>query len=109
MARFCIHCGKEINENAIICIHCGCSVQSPETNVPSHRFPVSLILGIIGIITAWIFALVGHITSITGIVLGIKEYKESDRVSGIVLSVIGEACSLLSSFIGIIYAASILN
>ena len=26
MARYCTHCGKEINEEAVICVHCGCSL-----------------------------------------------------------------------------------
>ncbi len=23
---FCKHCGKEINDNAVVCVHCGCAV-----------------------------------------------------------------------------------
>ena len=61
----------------------------------------SLILGIVGIVFAWLFALVGHITSIIGIVLGIKEYKETNNIAGLTLSIIGEVCSVISSLIGI--------
>ncbi len=73
-------------------------------NVPAkeNQTSVSLILGIIGIVFAWIFALIGHIISIIGIVMGIKEYKETDKVIGLVLSIIGEVCSIISSAIGVI-------
>ncbi len=25
---FCKHCGKEVNENAVICVHCGCALKN---------------------------------------------------------------------------------
>ena len=28
--RYCNHCGKEINDDAVICINCGCSTQNNE-------------------------------------------------------------------------------
>ena len=28
--KFCKHCGKEINEKAIVCIHCGRSVEEQQ-------------------------------------------------------------------------------
>lgn len=62
--------------------------------------PAPIILGIVGIIFAWVFALVGHITSIIGIVLGIREYKANERMAGLVLSIIGEVFSIFSSIIG---------
>ena len=61
---------------------------------------ISVILGIIGIVFAWIFALIGHIVSIIGIIFGIKEYKETEKMTGLVLSIIGEVSSILSSIIG---------
>ena len=30
MAKFCTHCGSEVNENAVVCLHCGCAV--PQNN-----------------------------------------------------------------------------
>ena len=26
MSKYCVHCGKEVNENAVVCIHCGCAI-----------------------------------------------------------------------------------
>ncbi len=34
--RFCTHCGKEINEEAVVCIHCGCATQ----NTRSYNTPM---------------------------------------------------------------------
>ncbi len=104
---YCTVCGKEIPDDAVICTGCGCAVKkekagvsaSSKTSAPASS-KASLILGIIGIITAWLIALVGHITSIIGIILGIKEYKKTGNMSGLILSIIGEVCAILSSIIG---------
>lgn len=106
---FCSKCGKEIADEAVICTSCGCMVKNVNTKAVSpapaktttEKSPkVSLILGIVGIVTAWLIAIVGHITSIIGIVFGIKEYKETGKMTGLVLSIVGEVCSIFSSIIG---------
>ncbi len=106
---YCSVCGKEVSKEAAVCMHCGCMINRPPVqNTPQHNSEeengshVSLILGIIGIVFAWLFALIGHVLSIIGIVLGIKEYKKHKKISGLVLSIIGEACSICSSMIGIL-------
>lgn len=110
---FCSKCGKEISNDAVICINCGCAVQKVATPATNSSFnsgkksQVSLVLGIIGIVSAWLFALVGHITSIIGIILGIKEYRETGRMTGLVLSIIGEVCAILSSIIGAVAFSTI--
>ena len=76
---------------------------TPQSNPESgKKTQVSLILGIIGIVFAWLFALVGHIVSIIGIVIGIKENRETGKNTGLVVSVIGEVCAVVSSLIGIV-------
>ena len=109
--KFCTHCGSEINDNAVVCIKCGCAVECKNVSDPSYhsenKASASLILGIVGIIFAWLFALVGHITSIIGIILGIKEYRETEKMTGLVLSIVGEVCSIFSSIIGAVAFSSI--
>ena len=78
--------------------------QASPNNAPKSQ--AAMVLGILGIVFAWLFALVGHVVSIIGIVLGSKEYKETGRTTGLVLSIIGEICSLLSSLIGAIICSS---
>ena len=103
---FCTKCGKEVRDEAVVCTGCGCVLQNGGTvsGVPGtgKKTQTAAIFGIIGIVFAWIFALIGHITSIIGIVQGIKEYKESDNMTGLVLSIIGEVLSIMSSVIGAI-------
>ena len=101
MSKFCTQCGKEINENAVVCIHCGCAVARSGRSNFGSQIQAPTILGIIGIISAWLFALAGHITSIIGIVLGAKEYKETKNMTGLVLSILGEVCAICSSIIGL--------
>lgn len=110
--KFCQHCGKEIMDEAVVCTGCGCAVNHSSVNLSTStkaekKTSASLILGIIGIVFAWLFALVGHITSIIGIILGIKEYKETEKMTGLVISIIGEVCSIFSSIIGAVAFSSI--
>ena len=109
MAKFCTHCGSEVNENATVCLKCGCAI--PRENLTKNQditpANTSIVLGIVGIVAAWIYALSGHITSIIGIVLGIRDYKESGRISGLVLSIIGEVCSVISSIIGVLIVSGL--
>lgn len=109
--KFCSKCGKEIMDDAVICMNCGCAVDETLNTISEYQAPkkvsVSLILGIIGIVCAWLIAIVGHITSIIGIILGIKEYKSTSKMSGLILSIIGEVCSIFSSIIGAVLATSI--
>ena len=104
MAQFCTHCGKEVTEGATFCMNCGCPI--PQKPVAKQRensnVQLSLVLGIIGMVAAWLFALIGHITSIIGIIIGVREYKETNNELGLVLSIVGELFSIISSIIGAI-------
>lgn len=103
---YCSVCGKEVMEEAVICPGCGCMIKKEGTKTSAassgtnKKTQASVILGIIGIVFAWLFALVGHIVSIIGIILGIKEYKETEKMTGLILSIVGEVCSIFSSIIG---------
>ena len=72
-------------------------------NPKTSSSTAALILGVLGIIAAWIFALAGHALSIIGIIIGAKHIKETGNSTGLILSIIGEACACISSLIGIIY------
>ena len=103
---YCSKCGKEVLDEAVICPNCGCMIKkgsiktarnSSSGEIGTHT---SAILGVIGIIFDWIFALIGHVVSITGIIYGVKEYKETEKTTGLILSIIGEIFSIISSAIG---------
>lgn len=107
MKKYCVHCGNEVADDAVVCMKCGCalSVQKTDTVETKKKSPASLILGILGIVFAWFFALAGHVLSIVGIVLGIKEYKANGNMSGLVVSIVGEVCAIISSIIGAVVGA----
>ena len=110
---FCTKCGKEIPDEAVVCIGCGCLTEQTNSKIAPFSKPekkqISVIFGIVGIVFAWLFAIVGHITSVTGIIIGIKEYKETNKMTGLALSIIGEACSIFSSIIGAVIGATTMS
>lgn len=112
--KFCSHCGNEVSEDAAFCYKCGHPTNGTKLTTPTSnhvdspkKTSVSLILGIIGIVFSLVFALVGHITSIIGIILGIKEYSDTKYMTGLILSIIGEVCCIFSSIIGAVIFASL--
>ncbi len=112
MSKFCANCGNELHDEAVVCVKCGCpasdTLANQGTAVPQKKTPIAWIFGLVGIIFSMLFALIGHAASITGIVFGIKEYKETKNVLGLVLSIIGEVLSVISSVIGIVSSFVIL-
>ena len=81
--------------------------QPPIQNTSTPK--TALVLGILGIVFAFIFALVGHILTIIGIVIGNKEKNTMNYSTGLTLSIIGEVCSALSSLLGILYSLFIID
>lgn len=57
---FCSHCGKEIDDKAVVCIHCGCAVKGNGT-VPAANDESSLGYGILG----FFLPLIGFIVYLT--------------------------------------------
>ena len=109
--KYCAKCGNELMDEAVVCVKCGCPVNSAPVVMGQTPAPVPttekaepskapVVLGVLGIVCAWLFALAGHILSIIGIVMGIKEYKKTGNMTGLVLSIIGEVCAIFSSIIG---------
>ena len=38
---FCVHCGNEVSDEAVICIHCGCALKPQKLNSGSNQSSVS--------------------------------------------------------------------
>lgn len=125
---FCVHCGAPLpaEQPQPAAQPAQPTYQQPTYQQPTYQQPayqqpvqpaqqaapatdkkpiVSIILGIIGIVSAWLFALVGHLTSITGIVFGAIELKKTGKATGLILSIIGEVCAITSSIIGVLMVA----
>ncbi len=41
MAKFCIHCGNEVHEHAVICVKCGCAIPRTQTFTGDQSTPFS--------------------------------------------------------------------
>ena len=50
--KYCTHCGKEVNDNAVVCIHCGCSLNKNSEGESKTGLGALLgfLLGLIGLI-----------------------------------------------------------
>ncbi len=40
--KFCQHCGKEVNEEAVVCLNCGRAISNPPANKPAEADEVSV-------------------------------------------------------------------
>ena len=125
---FCNFCGKENPDNVAFCNNCGQPLQDqgqpqqpPQPQQGYYQQPqqgyyqpapkksyASMILGIISIVSAWLLAIIGHVTAIIGIILGVQEYKRTKSNVGLILSIIGAVCSVISSLLGILIVNSYL-
>lgn len=85
-----------------ICIAIGAIGTLATIKSSSNKISIATILGIVGFVFAWLFAIIGHAAAIAGIVMGIKESKESGNKSVITICVLAEVCAVLSSLLGII-------
>lgn len=117
---FCLRCGKQIDDNSMSCPYCGCATENageinsntmfPEDNINKKNADglatAGLVVGAIGIVLAWLIALLGYIfgvLSLTLSIIAVKKTKDNKKAKiGLVLSIITFVCSLISSIIGII-------
>ena len=86
-----------------ICIAIG-SIGALATAKLNNKVSIATILGVIGFVFAWLFAIIGHGIAIAGIVMGVKESKETGNKTALAICVLAEICAFLSSLLGIIVA-----
>lgn len=117
---FCSKCGAQIMDEAVVCPKCGCATRGTQPTKIATSSPASVeqpvnvnntinsirTLGIVSIVFALLFALVGWICSIIGIVksnslinMGVKDSRLDSARN---LNIIGMAISAVSSILGII-------
>lgn len=85
---YCRHCGKEINDKAVVCTGCGQPVENGETRAVGGE-PWSLLM-MIGLIVATLFVPpVGLVAGVMGLM------DEAKKVQGAILTTIGVFMTLL--------------
>lgn len=117
--KYCIHCGKECLDDAIICPACGCSVQYENRNSNSNQTqdvpPVNQVndkcslMSILGFVFAFLNSVVGLVLSI----VGYNEAKNTGSVksanlakAGIIISAIKIGLSILATIIVSIFCVN---
>ncbi len=113
---YCLKCGKEIEDLAMSCPYCGSATENapaPEVNnsfnneavkSAENMANIGMIIGIIGAILAWVFALLGYVCG--GIALGLafvakgKDAACPKLKNAMIAGGVALACSVVSSIIG---------
>lgn len=114
---FCLKCGKEIDDNAMVCPYCNCPTENAGATIDTSTIDpsiksadsmglISIVLGSIGILFAWLIALIGWILAGTGLALSLVGKNKNPNSSkcrvALILSIIALVCSFASSLIGVL-------
>lgn len=114
---FCLKCGKEIDDASINCPFCGCATENSGIPLDNYSMDdsrksadglgtVAIALGIIGIVIAWLLAILGYIAGGAGVGVALyakSKCKDSDKAKkGLIISIVALGCSVISSIIGVI-------
>lgn len=98
---YCKHCGKEINDNAIVCPNCGVATDNmaKATPVPAQKNTMALV----GFILSFFMPLVGLILSVLGYKNAQKpEYSgdgKSMALAGIIIGAVSMGIGLIAGII----------
>lgn len=124
---YCLKCGKEIADDAIECPYCNCPTENSDVNLeevtsqkPNMKelkgrllATVSLVLGILNLVCAWLVAILGYIYGLIGIVCALlaksemKKHGVTDKRVlkstniGLITSIISFLFAVINSIIGI--------
>lgn len=113
---FCKKCGNPVEDNADECPFCSSAIENntePVSEVDAAEKKSSkglssagITLGIIGIILAWLFALLGYVFGGGSLALGLvarnKDNTNKKSKAAIVLGAVAIICSAINSVMGII-------
>lgn len=112
---FCLKCGKEIADDAMKCPYCDCPTENAGTTIDTSSIDptiksadsmglIGIVTGSIGILFAWLFALIGWILGGTGLALSLVGKNKNPGSSkcriALIVSIIALVCSFASSLIG---------
>ena len=93
--KYCVHCGEQIADEAVVCPHCGRMVSSEPLNVQPAQNKSTNIFCILGFVFSFIFVVVGLVLSI----IGYNQVKNTDDKTGKSLAKAGIIVS--SVFLGL--------
>ena len=114
---FCLKCGQQIEDTAMTCPYCGCPTENSSDKIdtgvidPSVKSAeglglAAIVIGAIGILMAWLIALLGYIFGGAGLALALVAKNKNPNCSkaktGMILSIITLACAVINSILGIL-------
>lgn len=104
---FCSRCGKEIDNKSEQCPYCNALIEnnvSAQNNANGKSGLISLILGSIGLLMAWVVALFGYALGGVGLAFGIKALKnekEAKGIIGFIFSIVTLIFAVINSILGL--------
>lgn len=114
---FCLKCGKEIDDTAMACPFCGCATENSgmvmdvgtdNTSAKSAETlsNVGIALGGIGIVMAWLLAILGYLFGGGALAVAIlargKDRESKKARIALYVSIAALGCSVINSIIGMI-------
>ena len=105
---FCLQCGKEIENTSVQCPYCGAEVQRTTPTAQEKtgsQGVLAIVFGALGMLLAWVIALLGYACGAAGLSMGLMALKKKDKIKGvigIVLSSITFLFSVINSILGVI-------
>ena len=113
---YCLNCGREIDDKALNCPYCGTLTENAQaapaySNVKpkvqsSTLAIVSIVIGSIGILMAWLIALLGYIFGGTALTFALVSHNKvpEDRkwLTGLILSCITLISAIINSILGML-------
>lgn len=110
--KYCPKCGSELFDDAVICTQCGTAQSVTDPNFENSRKNsstlsiVSIVIGAVGILMAWLIALLGYIcggAALACALVAMKANKDEKMAKvGLVLSIVVFACSVANSVLGVL-------
>ena len=123
MGKYCIHCGNEVNENAVVCVKCGCEIPRTSTqssyvgnasvnpntivNTIAQRVKTNGIIWIIvagiqilmGLLLNWIFLIVG----VLNLISSIQDLNYSKEIPNNPVGIVAKMKPLVGAIVVLIY------
>ncbi len=103
---FCVNCGNEINDNAVICPHCGVATSNfGAVGKAAEPKKESNVLALVGFILSFFVAIAGLICSIIGYRRSVNNGLDGKgfAIAGIVISAVSLAVSIIWMIIAFSY------
>lgn len=113
---YCLKCGKQVEDDVKACPFCGAPTENAsqyevdqmakDNKTVEGLLTASMVLGIIGCVVAWLFALLGYMFGGASLAICLvsksKDRNNPKNKKVLIISIAALVCSAISSIIGVI-------